>query len=59
MPTRGDSIIDLIVASHDHLVHKHSVALPFSTSDHISVIFDLGGIIEHPKPHVSSVIKHQ
>ena len=48
VPTTGDKILDLVFASHDHLVRYLSVALPFSTSDHNIVIFDLEGIIEHP-----------
>ena len=59
MPTRGDNILNLVVTSRDHLVHNLFVTLPLSTSDYNSVIFDLEGIIEHLKLHVSSVVKQQ
>ena len=59
MSIRGDNIFGLVFASHGHLVHNFSVALPFSTSNHNSVIFDLKGITEHSKLHVSSVVKQQ
>ena len=59
MPIRGDNILDLVLASHDHLVHNLSAALPFSTIDHNSVLFDLKGITEYPKLRVPSVVKQQ
>ena len=39
--TYCDNILDLVISSHDHLVDNLSVVLPFSTSDHNSVIFDM------------------
>jgi len=46
-PTRGDSILDLILSNDPLLISNVNVREPFSTSDHCSIDFILNFVLNH------------